>query len=232
MNRLTEGVLDILFPPTCLVCQTDGAWVCEACLFAIQLRHEPSCQRCGVAGHEAGSLCKGGWPFASVTILGAYRDPILRTLITQFKYKSARCLSVSFGQLLTRFREEWQGTWPWAAASDGTVVPAPSDPKHVRQRGLDHTLLLAENVRDALIPWAGLEQPLLRQPRRWKNADLKTPELRAANVSGSVKALKPLSGPVFLVDDVVTSGATASETAQALFAAGAGEVHLVTLAAG
>jgi predicted amidophosphoribosyltransferase len=167
-----------------------------------------------------------------VTILGEYRDPILRTLITQFKYKSARCLSASFSSLLKRFREEWQGTWPWAGLDQGLVVPAPSDPKHVRQRGFDHTGLLAGHVRDALIPWAEIEQPLLRQPRQWKNADLKTPEMRTANVSGSIKTLKPLAGPVFLVDDVVTSGATSSETARALQAAGASDIHLITLAAG
>ena len=232
MNRLTEGILDIFFPPTCLICQTDGVWLCRACLSAIVLRHGPSCPRCGVTEHDMDSPCEGTWPFASVTIIGEYRDPILRTLITQFKYKSARCLSGSFGLLLKRFREEWEGAWPWAGLSQGSVVPAPADPKHVRQRGMDHAWLIAEEVGKALIPWAEVEQPLLRQPRQWKNADLKTDELRAANVSGSVKALRTLTGPVFLIDDVVTSGATASETARALLAAGATEVHLITLAAG
>lgn len=232
MNRLTEGILDILFPPTCIACRADGAWLCGRCLFSIPLRHAPSCPRCGVRRHGVDDPCKGDWPFRSVTILGDYHDPVLRSLITTFKYQSARCLSSSFGLLLKRFRDEWQGAWPWAGLSGGTVVPTPSDPKHVRQRGMDHGTLLADHVKQELIPWAGLEQPLFRQPRRWKNADLQAPEQRAANVSGSVLATATVSGPVFLIDDVVTSGATATEIARVLQQAGATEVHLIALAAG
>lgn len=51
---------------------------------------------------------------------------------------------------------------------------------------------------------------------------------RRRNVRGAFVAAGPVADRVVLVDDVYTTGSTASEAAAALRAAGAGTVHVVT----
>ncbi|MBM3275327.1 MAG: ComF family protein, partial [Candidatus Sericytochromatia bacterium] len=53
---------------------------------------------------------------------------------------------------------------------------------------------------------------------------------RATVLEGVFRATGPIDGPVVLVDDVLTSGATASAAGAALRAAGADPVHLVVVA--
>lgn len=224
------ALLDAIFPPTCISCEADGEWLCEKCVSKINLRHHTSCRLCGVSGHND-EPCKGDWPFASFTTLASYSDPIVRTLITRFKYDAATCLLPAFERVLKRFRDEWRDVWPWADCEQVTFVPIPSDPTHIRQRGFDHTAILADSFRNALCPWSEVQQPFYRQARKWKNADLPDPALRKANVSGALTLLNPLQGDIFMIDDVVTSGSTAREAASLLRRPGT-NVHLLTVGAG
>ena len=53
---------------------------------------------------------------------------------------------------------------------------------------------------------------------------------RQRNIAGRVRAVKPVAGEVVLVDDIITTGATASESARVLQATGARVVTVLTLA--
>ncbi len=216
-----DTVLDILFPPTCVVCEEDGAWLCESCRSHIFLETH------GVEKTE-----QEPWPFCSVITVGSYANPRLRLPLTQLKYHAASCLEQDLKALLRVFRQNFLDPWPWAGLSEMLITSIPGDRRRMRERGMDHGTLLAHWVRDILVPWAEPRALLRRTRSTMPNARLPANAIRAANLFGAFEATEKITVPVMIVDDVLTTGATASEAARTLIAAGAPEVHLFVFAKG
>ena len=112
------------------------------------------------------------------------------------------------------------------------ITWVPISAKRLRKRGYDQVQLLARAVGPELgIP----VEPLLEKIRDNRaNSGLKTPAERRANVLGVYKAVgqEHFRGKrVLLLDDIVTTGATASECARVLLTAGAEEVIFAAVAA-
>jgi len=111
------------------------------------------------------------------------------------------------------------------------VTPMPTTPARERRRGYNQAALLAEGLASELgLP---LKRLLTRTLDRRSQIKLE-PSQRRANVRGvfaANPAMGALSGTsVVLVDDVLTTGATASEAARVLMEQGVSSVHLVTFA--
>lgn len=182
--------------------------------------------------------CLNGIPFdiptkqtdelESVTSLGSYANPALRALITSFKYESATCLEPGFRGLLERYRTLKHPMW-----QKGTViVPVPSSEHRIIERGFDHVARLADVVRDILLPDSTVANVFERSRQTISNADLENEDARRGNVLGAFQIVGPVPERILLVDDVVTSGATAAECARLVRRHGAKEVHLFTWARG
>lgn len=205
-----EWLLDVVYPPVCLGCNEMGEWICNACL-------------CGI-------------PFVvdddPVLSLGYYGHPLLRVLLTRFKYASATCLLPSLRLLLERFRYERQKPWPWAREEYLFLCSIPSDQDRVRARGTDHARCLEELVFREFVPWAQRSNVLRRKIRVRQNASLPHNELRSVNVRGVFEVIGSIKGAVLLVDDVYTTGATWNEAARVLKAAGAERVYGFVFAKG
>ena len=110
------------------------------------------------------------------------------------------------------------------------VLPVPSRPKKVRARGYNQSALLAKEVSKRTgVPFSS--SALLKTRDTRAQHDL-TAEERQVNLSGSFSAREAeVSGKrLLLVDDVLTTGATARECVAALKAAGAASVSLLVLA--
>lgn len=104
-----------------------------------------------------------------------------------------------------------------------TWVTMPENRRRVR--GIDHGRLLCETIAG----YAGMpaEQLLVRQGRIHTQRGLNR-EKRLSNLQGSFAAAKELQGTVLLIDDVMTTGATADACSAVLYEAGAAQVVVLT----
>jgi ComF family protein len=168
------------------------------------------------------SLCRLGLSgFDAAFSYGEY-DGVLRKLIHLFKYGRVYPLAPRLGALLSR-------ALPRTATFD-VIVPMPLHWRRRWQRGFNQSELLAK----VLSRRTGL--PVVRAVSRRKStppqAGLTSAE-RRVNVSGAFKVGKKeqVQGRhVLLIDDVLTTGATAGACSAALKRAGAARVTVLTLA--
>ena len=221
--------------------------VCDLCLAAVQPETADVCTRCGEAlGMESArfaaalhasecTACRLAPPaFARASSYAAY-DGHLRELLHLLKFGEQRALA-------DRVLGPWLAAAMLAASEERetgfVVVPVPMFSARERRRGFNQAALLA-----------GAAVRHLRKTRPGLRFDLGTDVLQRHRDTGSLFALAPhqrrrsLKGAfrvrdaerlrgreVMLVDDIMTTGATARECARVLLAAGASAVLVATVA--
>lgn len=151
--------------------------------------------------------------------LGPYTGPLERA-VRAYKFGGVRRLGQLFGTGVAESLEA--SAWPV-----DVLCAVPLHPLRYMQRGYNQSALVARvAARRRGLPY----RPLLRRVRSTRQQARLGAAARQRNVAGAFYAA-PLSGEgVVLVDDVMTSGATVTECALALFAAGAGRVYVATVA--
>ena len=213
-------LLDLLFPRECAVCSAPApdAAFCAACDARLEWMRPPLCPRCG-AGSLSGDCaeCRGKeLLFAGATALGRY-EGALREALLQLKFRGSRHLADEFGRrLAVRLPRGF-----------GLVAPVPMSRWKLLFRGYNAAELVAERV--ARHAGLALSRGLLRKIRRTRPQSELALEERLTNPRGAYRS-RPVTGKVLLVDDVLTTGATANACTEALRAAGAAEVHLAVVA--
>jgi predicted amidophosphoribosyltransferase len=170
------------------------------------------CLRCHNAMSEAKpvSRCPGPPMYA----LAAYEGSSRRAVIA-YKERGRRELAGYFGRLLAE-------ALPGLPEAD--VVPAPSRPPAIRKRGFHHMELVAAHT-------GAVVRPVLRLDRRAKDSVGLDPADRAANLAGRLSCGPVRGARVILIDDVITTGATASACCGALQQAGAKIMAVLALTA-
>lgn len=220
-----SALLDLVYTPRCAACRAEvapEAAFCPTCADAL-LPVPAGCPRCGAPGAAAGcGACLAHPPaFDAVRAGGLFGGP-LADAIHALKYGERPALARPLGAWLAG-----QATLPAGAL----VVAVPLGRARRIARGYDQAALLA----DALCAAAGARDRRLRGAlRRVRETAPQVGlarEARRANVAGAFEASRVVEGrAVVLVDDVVTTGATASDAARALRAAGATRIEVVALA--
>ena len=168
------------------------------------------------------ALCRLGLQgFDAVYSYGSY-EGTLRELVHLFKYSGVRPLARTFGKFLVQ-------ALPRETTFD-VIVPMPLHWVKQWQRGFNQSDVLAREIGRE---WGVPVRRVVRRKRATRPQAGLTNAKRRANVQGAFKIPRgrSLAGMrVLLVDDVVTTGATASACARVLKRAGATHVALLTLA--
>jgi ComF family protein len=226
-RRLWTIIADLLFPPRCGGCGAVGSWLCAGCIAQIEPPYPEgwTCGGCGSAEWGACRRCQAP-ALAGFLVVGAFDGP-LRAAIHRLKYNRQRALAPALARLLALGLEHTPAPWNGAAP---LLLAVPLHPARTRERGFSQTDLLAEALaaQSAYPLLAGLHRIRATPPQVGLSA-----AQRRVNVAGAFAwqgSAPPPPGPLLLVDDVYTSGATLAAAAQALRAAGSGPVYGVALA--
>ena len=248
LQRIIQPVLDLLYPPRCLFCQGvpqgnpanalqplnlgfEGMErvLCEDCARKIPWAVSacPFCAYPGYPTNQEAGPCAWCWDehlaFEFCCALGSYSKR-LRQSLYRFKYRGEKALAGPFGDLLSARL----AGMPWIGQVD-LLVPVPLCRQRLKERGYNQSYLLADRVsKKFALP---LEQRLSRVKETQSQTSLNKKQ-RKANLAGAFicpDAL-PAGCHVLLVDDVLTTGATAHQAACTLKDAGAGRVSVVVLA--
>jgi ComF family protein len=234
------GSADLLFPPNCLLCQVardrphPDVLICGECLTRLPRLTPPICMTCcsPIRGRgENQTTCsrcvRRKYHFARATSFGLYERGLREAVIRAKKSREAP-LAHALGKLLARHcRQETE------ILTCDLVIPMPTHWLRRWQRGGNSAEILAAEVA------ASLQLPVavgvLRFRRATRKQGMLTPAERFRNVRNAYEIHRqgPIAGAkVLLVDDVLTTGATASEVARVLRRAGAHSVWVAVVARG
>jgi ComF family protein len=222
-----------MFPPLCLNCraQVAQAGFCAACWSAIAFLDGPGCACCGLpfpVALEEGTLCAACLAkppaFDSARAILAY-DEKSRSAILALKHADRLDLVPGFTRWLSRSGRV-------GLEDSDLVVPVPLHPFRLWRRRYNQSAelarRLARNWRLGYDPLA-----LIRSRPTQSQGAMVSAKARRRNVLGAFKvpdSSRVRGKRVLLLDDVLTTGATAQACARALKRAGASKVHVLVLA--
>jgi predicted amidophosphoribosyltransferase len=214
-------VLDLLLPLRCVVCGAPSRAVCGPCLGGLRRLAGPCCARCGTQTAWPVARCNecSGRRLASASARSAVAyDAGAKAFVSAWKGQGLRGLAREAGALVAEVVVR-----PRAY----TITFVPPDVDRVLKRGHNPAEGLARALEASwrLPVVALLERTGQSLPQRGLSlAD------RRRNVRGAFQPRGPAPARVALVDDVYTSGATATAAASALRKAGARHVEVITFA--
>lgn len=213
MSKPVKWLLDLLYPPKCVICgkllRVEEQDACRQCMLSL-----PICT-CPISGGEFFDSCAAPFRYE-----GDLRESILR-----FKFSGRQNYADFYAlYLAAAVRERPADTFD-------LVTWVPISRKRRRERGYDQAQVLAKRTAKRL----GL--PCVRTLRKVKNnrrqSSIQDPAERRGNVKNVYRAVRPerFAGKrILLIDDIITTGATLSECAGVLRTSGADRVSAATVA--
>lgn len=211
LDKLKDGILDILFPKFCVGCGREGLYICKDCeIFLSEVENT----------------------IPNLTSVWEY-EGLMEKLIYKIKFDG--CYHI-IDELVEKAFEKIDLKLP----ADTIITYVPMWPKKERHRGFNQSAIIAQRLGLLLSPAKQRPirvLSLLEKTRDNRSQVGLGPKERAENVkdvfaSGCVKPgfTQPVLENVLVVDDIYTTGATMHECAKVLKKAGAKNVWGFTLA--
>ena len=218
-------VMDLVFPQTCVHCNTEGRLLCDACLNGAARIGSGACRTCGIQ-LEHGSRCGkcAESPPALTRVTAAFQfEGAIRDAVHALKYRDLRAIAPVLGAELAE-------TVSSRHRSIDVVVPVPLHRRRLRSRGYNQADLLARPVAARL--GVRISTNLLtRVTDSPPQAQAKNEAARSASVRNAFAASDEAQGKrVLLIDDVATTCSTLHACGRALYRAGAKSVRAAVLA--
>ena len=229
-NNWLQNVQKAIFPPCCLLCGggAERGDLCRGCFVDLP-RNTGACDGCAApsAAGRCGRCLSAPPPWERAWVPFAYRFPVDR-MIGRFKYSGDLVAGRVLGDAAA---SEANLQIKAGALLPACLVPVPLHPSRARERGFDQAVSLARTIGRRLdLPVRGnlIQRTRPTRPQASLGAAERGRNLRGA--FGTTSNPAPLH--VALVDDVLTSGATAAAAARALYRSGAERVDVWCIARG
>lgn len=235
MGRTLRRLADILLPPVCIACRgriESHGLLCGACFAKIDFIAPPLCDRLGLPlPFEAGGTLLSAAAIASPPVYDRARaaaqySDTMRELIQSLKYRDRHEGLPLFARWLRNAGAE-------LLSDTDLILPVPLYPTRLWRQRFNQSAMLAL----ALGPLARVPVDCiaLKRARRTASQVGLTADQRRRNVAGAFKVdqdrLARVKGKkLVVVDDVITTGATAEACARVLKRAGAARVDILALA--
>jgi ComF family protein len=233
-RRLTKNVVDTLYPPTCLACRaaTDehGA-LCPQCWSGMRFIERPYCERLGTPfeqdlgdGLLSPQAIADPPVFTRARAVARFEEGPARRLVHRLKYSDRAEIARPMARWMARAGAD-------VLADADLLVPVPLHPLRLWRRRFNQAAMLASEM--SRLTGTPCDVVALLRVKASGSQVGRTRAQRAENVQG---AFKVASGAVVkgrkvaLVDDVLTSGATANAASRALLRAGAAQVDVLVFA--
>lgn len=218
-NTMLDQLLSSIAPHLCRSCGSIGSLLCDSCKYDITYESSLNCVVCQTSDARHG-VCESCREFYNKAWCVGERSGVLQRLIGDFKFNNVQAGHKALGDLLlTRLDELPPST---------VIVPIPTISAHIRQRGYDHTLLLAQyiaksrNLRVKRI----LQRETTTVQRGADRAKRHLQAAKAFRVAGEIKD----DIAYLILDDVVTTGATLTSASRVLKDAGAKTIWAAAIA--
>lgn len=226
---ILESAIGWVAPPQCVACGREGSALCIACATSEIVPYGQQCWLCNhvSAGGRTCPKCRtGGSPrfvWITTNYAGAARD-----LIKVYKFGHQRAAARGLSQLMVETLHDFNNPAE-LAKRNYLIVPVPTATSRIRQRGFDHSALLAMTLARRMGTKSTSILGRLGQTRQLgaKRAD----RLSQSEGNYFVRLPQITKGRnILLIDDVVTTGATLKAVTKILRAAGAKRVDALVFA--
>lgn len=217
-NTMIDKMLEFVAPHLCSGCGKTGTLLCEHCKYDIINHSLNVCLFCNKS--TAKSICLNHQTFYGQVWLVGARQGSLQRLIDGFKFQNMKAAARSLAELLDR-------RLPQLPAST-VLVPIPTVSSHVRDRGYDHMLLVAQYL--SAMRGFPIERLLARSNAATQHTANREERLVQASTAFTARGTVDPLASYLILDDVVTTGSTIENASRVLAHAGARTIWVGALA--
>jgi ComF family protein len=232
---MAKAALGLLYPPTCIACQAatgEPHTLCATCWSGIRFIERPFCERLGTPfAVDLGQPLLSPAAIADPPVFGRARavaeyEGTASLLVHRLKYNDRLELARALGAMMTRAGAE-------LLREADVIVPVPLHRWRLWRRRFNQAMALGRVVSSE--SGVACDPFLLARVKRTRRQVGLTKAQRQENLQGAFRvpaeATARLQGKrVLLIDDVLTTGATANAASRALLRGGAASVDILAFA--